>query len=53
MSKNVGNFGGASINGKRILGKVWRTNLKQKRRGIYFASVLWLIPNIGIFIIAP
>ena len=29
-SKNVENLGGASINGERIMEKVWRTNMKQK-----------------------
>ena len=30
MSKNVETLGGASINGERIMEKVWRTNMKQK-----------------------
>ena len=43
-SKNVENLGGASINGKRNVGKVWGPNLKQKGSGD-FSSVFWLIPK--------
>ncbi len=45
MSKNVENLRGALITEMRIIGRVWGTNLKWKRHGVYYASVLWLIPK--------
>ena len=44
-SKNVENLRGASIKEIIIIGKVCGTNLKWNRHGVYYESVLWLIPK--------
>ena len=40
-SKNVENFGGASVDEERIIDKVREIDSKQKRHRINFARVLW------------
>ena len=51
--QNVRIFGGAPENDKRIIGKVWRPNLKQKRDEIILQVCFGDFRNKEIFNIAP